>query len=163
MIPVSDSLSALSRRERGLVGLLVAGALPLAVVFLVLLPLVEARQAASQRLAEARELHLWVSTQARLYPPVEDPAGEAGPRPAAGMSGLEQSLVDAGLRAAVSSLSNQGADRVALRFDRVAFGRFMPWFAGLADTAGYTPESFSIESLGAPGYVAVALVLEPGA
>ena len=112
---------------------------------------------------KARELHLWVSTQARLYPPVEDPAGEAGPPPAAGMSGLEQSLVDAGLRAAVSSLSNQGADRVALRFDRVAFGRFMPWFAGLADTAGYTPESFSIESLGAPGYVAVALVLEPGA
>ena len=65
MIPVSDSLSALSRRERGLVGLLVAGALPLAVVFLVLLPLVETRQAASQRLAEAREFVLrawWVVT-----------------------------------------------------------------------------------------------------
>ncbi|WP_417525317.1 type II secretion system protein GspM [Marinovum sp.] len=161
MIPLTDSLAALSGRERRLVGLLVGLALPLAAVFLLILPLVEARQAAMQRLAEARDLHLWVATQARLYPPARGSETPASARPDASMAGLEQSLVAAGLREAVTALSNQGADRVALRFERVSFDGFMRWFAALEATAGYRPENFTIEDAGTPGHVAVALVLEP--
>lgn len=161
MISLTDSLAALSGRERRLVGLLIGLALPLAAVFLLILPLIEARQAASQRMAEARDLHLWVATQARLYPPSERAETPAGARPDASMAGLEQSLVAAGLREAVAALSNQGADRVALRFERVGFDGFISWFAALDETTGYRPESFTIEAAGTPGHVAAALVLEP--
>lgn len=159
MTDLTDALLALSRRERWLIGLLVGLVLPVAVVFLVLAPMIERQGEAARDLTSRRAQLDWIETQARLHPPVQDSTGGA-PKAGGGLSGLEQSLVAAGLREQVSALTNRRDGAVELRFDRVAYGALMPWLATLARDVGYAPATFTIEAKSTPGLVSAMLVLE---
>ena len=107
-----DALGRLSGRERWLLALLLAVVGPLALGLLWLAPLAETRKAALERLSEARALQVWVQGRAAekaLIVAVAAPEKH----PPIGASGLEQSLISADLRGALSSLSDLG-DGVAL-------------------------------------------------
>lgn len=159
MIDPTDALLSLSRRELRLIGVLAGAVVPLAVIFLLLAPMVQSQREAARELESRRAQLEWIETQARLHPPV--PEREGAPAPSGGgLSGLEESLVSAGLRRQVSALTNRRDGAVELRFDEVAYGALMPWLAQLARDVGYAPATFTIEAAPTPGMVSAMLVLE---
>lgn len=160
MTDLVDTLTALSTRERRLVGLLLAIVLPLAVVFLVIVPLVERRSAGAQTLGEAEDLLEWVQSNARLYAAVSEPGAEA-PTGVPGLAGLEQSLVATGLRDQLAALTNRGGGAVELSFDAIAFDRLMIWLTELPQDTGYQAGEVTVEATETPGTVSARLVLEP--
>lgn len=149
-----------SRRERWLLGLLALVGLPALVVFGLLLPLHEARQAAARDLQEARALLSWVTArsaeQSRLSPPAA-----VAPRAPIGMSGLEQSLLDSNLRHRVSQLSARSEGGIALRFDAVPFTGLMDWLSRQEPGWGYRIADLRITRSAESGIVAAALTLQP--
>jgi len=87
-------LALLSARERVLLGLLAGVVLPVAVAFLVVLPMQAEREAARVAALEARVLRDWVAGQVAQLPPEGLAASvEAVASAPIGISGIEQSLV----------------------------------------------------------------------
>ena len=155
-----DALGRLSGRERWLLALLLAGVGPLALGLLWLAPLAETRKAALERLSEARALQVWVqgrSAEKALIVAVAAPEKH----PPIGASGLEQSLISADLRGALSSLSDLGDGRIELSFEAVAFDPLILWLSAADPQWGYDITSFRFDRLEDPGLVAVALQLQP--
>lgn len=161
MINLTDALLSLSQRERWLVGLLFGGVLPLGIVFLILVPLWEQRQEAYRALNDAEGVLQWVQEQARHYPAPAGQEQSTQDRPAPGLSGLEASLVAAGLRDQVTALTNRRAGSVELRFDSVSFARLMPWLTQAETTSGYRLTGMTLDRTETDGRVAAALTLEP--
>lgn len=155
-----DFLLARSPRERWLLGVLVLGVLPLALVFAVLLPLRAAQQDALDARTEAVAMNLWVQDRA-LEMAQLGAAPQASPQSAIGMSGIEETLIDAGLRDAVTDLVQDSRGQVALRFDQVRFTRLMGWLSGVAPTWGYDVNVFRIEAGPVSGDVEASLTLVP--
>lgn len=153
-------LLTLSARERLLIGIVVFFALPLAVVFVVLLPMVETRKHAEQAHIQALALQSWVqdrATQAAdLVPATSQQIG-----PPLGLAGLEQSLIESNLRRAVTSLSARSNDGVELIFDKVDFLRFTTWLAGQHPEWGYALDSYRMEATDTPASISVSLILSP--
>lgn len=156
-----DFLLPLSRRERGLIAALVFGILPLAVAFLVLLPLAERVPAARQAETDARTLYQWV--QARVAEKQALPApSEAGSGMPIGSGGLEQSLIAVGLRPAVASLDVRDSGVIDLRFDAVRFVALADWLSASEPRWGYVLTRFRFDHLPeTPGKVAAQLELTP--
>lgn len=154
-----DLLLPLSRRERGLLGLAVL-ILLLGVGVGGLLPLQEARQEAAVARQEARDLQAWVS--ARI---VEKQSLKRAETPIVskpiGLSGIEQGLVSARLRPAVSELVRQEDGGVTLRFDEVDFLRLARWLSNAHPAWSYQIAQFRLEALDTPGQVAAWLTLSP--
>lgn len=152
-------LTDLSARERVLVLALVAMAIPLAVAFLGVLPALEARSAARTAAAEAAALRDWVAAQVTDLPPegLAAPAKAAAPAPI-GLSGLEQSLLQAGLRDSVTQLANRPDGGVDLEFAAVDFARLMGWLHDTAPGWGYRVAAFRFER-DAPGLATAAFTL----
>lgn len=133
-----------SRRERWLLAMMIVLALPMAAVFGLVLPLSEARAAAQNRVNEARLIDEWVADQAALYLAQGAILGDAGAeiRPPIGISGIEQSLVEAGLRKDVTELANSADGGVTLRFESVAFTGLTKWLSQNEKSWGYDLDAF---------------------
>ncbi len=155
-----DMLLRLSPRERVLLGLLVAVVLPALIWMFAIAPLQARHTAALQAQSDIRALGGWVVDRAAEHARL---SADAGPErmPPLGISGLEQSLVAAGLREAVSELGGQADGRIELRFDTVAFTDLAGWLSQSDPGWGYDITAFRLERGEEPGLVAVDLTLEP--
>lgn len=156
-------LAGRTRRERWLLGLLVFVALPMAAVYLAVLPMAQTREEARRSVSEAQALEAWVAVQATQYAArtaavVEETAPVAGP---IGISGIEKSLVAAGLRGDVSELANNGSGGITLRFDEVRFTVLMDWIASVSEAWGYSMTGFSFDRGEREDVVAAELRLAP--
>lgn len=155
-----DALARRAPRERLLLALLAFAVLPAALWLALLDPLAARRAEARAALAETRALADWVAARRAEIAALAVP-GEAGPRPPIGLSALEQSLIEAGLRAAVSDLANRDGGGIELRFETVNFRALMAWL-GRADPGwGYDIAALRLSARDAPGLVAAELRLVP--
>lgn len=155
-----EFLAARPPRERWLIGALVLVVLPLAVVVGVLLPLRDAHDDALRAEIDARALQTWVVQ--RVGEKLElARAPDAQPVKAIGSSGIEQSLIDAGLRADVSELGVRDNGVIELRFDLVTFTTLANWLSASKPAWGYSVSSFRIEATDTSGKVSVSLALTP--
>ena len=156
-----DFLLQRDPRERALLALLVFLVIPLAILLGVLLPLREERAAAERALLDAAELQTWVSARAdemsRLAAPA---AGAARSRPI-GSSGIEASLIEAGLRPFLSGLNVRPGGRVELQFDEVTFVMLANWLSAMAPGWGYEIADFRFEALETPAKITARLTLVP--
>ena len=155
-----DLLVKLAPRERVLLGLLVLVVLPGALWVAVLEPLAARRAQAGAELAEARALHDWVQARSTEMAALGQ-ADNTGPRAPVGLSALEQSLMAARLREAVTGLANGTDGGIELRFDAVEFGVFMAWLSAQDPGWGYDIASFRIGQTEEPGLVSAELRLRP--
>ncbi|QAX32071.1 type II secretion system protein GspM [Leisingera sp. NJS204] len=153
-------LLPLNRRERLLLAALLLAVLPLGAGFALLLPLHERRLAAEQAQAEAAALQAWAAgrlaekqTLARSAPPA--------PGAPAGLSGIEQRLIAAGLRRRLSGLGSGPGETVELRFDSIGFEELGAFLMGAHPAWGYRLRSFRFEAQEAPGRVAAWITLAP--
>jgi len=155
-----DFLLARSARERRLLAGLVLVALPLAVVFGLLLPVQAQLESLRRAEAEAEVLYLWVAARA-------SEAAELGPverleaRPPIGSSGLEQGLIAAGLRGAVTDLGTRDNGIVELRFAEVDFTALANWISSARPEWGYDISNFRFEAGAQSGVVSATLSLTP--
>ncbi|WP_146591305.1 type II secretion system protein GspM [Puniceibacterium confluentis] len=155
-----DLLARLAPRERVLLAVLVLGVLPAALWFAVLEPLATRRVAAEAELREARALAGWVSARAGELAAL-DQGDSTGPRAPVGLSAVEQSLISAELRGAVSELSNRTGGGIELRFETVAFADLMHWLSAQDPGWGYDIDAFRLRAATAAGEVAAELRLMP--
>jgi len=141
-------LVGLSRREGLLIALLALVVLPLGVIYGVGRPLAERRDAARVALAEARSTELWVAEQAILYATMTRNANTpqmARTTTPIGISGIEASLREAGLREVATELANAADGGITLRFDAVRFTHLVEWLTAQNDLWGYDLAGFSFE------------------
>jgi len=155
------ALAQRSERERGLLLVLGVVVVPLAVVFLAVLPMMQARDAARLEAFEAGAMLGWVSEQVRALPAegTADAVDRAGAEPI-GISGIEESLVRDGLRGQVSQLSNRADDGVDLALDGAPFAVLGDWLQAMVPVWGYSIAAFRIEAA-SPGLVNATFELEP--
>ena len=162
-----DLLLRLSPRERILLALMGAVLLPGALWLGVGEPLLARHAAAVEARHETQALGLWLvdraAEQAQIAATTQGARAPGGADPAnpIGISGLEQSLVAAGLRPQVSELSAQSGGAVRLRFDAVQFTRLANWLSASDPGWGYDIAALRIERTDAPGAVAADLTLDP--
>lgn len=162
---LSELLLALSGRERVLIALLAVIVLPLGMIYGVAIPLAERREAARATTAEARATELWVADQAvtfaELSRDVARVSGVSRAVSAIGLSGIEASLRDVGLRKAASELSNTADGGVTLQFDSVRFTRLADWLTAQRDVWGYDLVGFTFERGPREDVISADLRLEP--
>ncbi len=150
-------------RERWLLALLVLLILPVTLIFLWLLPQMDARAAAEQNLRTAENLRLWVAERVAEKAALDAalPDTPTGPVAAIGISGIEQSLIAAGLRDAVTRLANRDSGGVELGFDVVEFRALSDWLETQTTAWGYQIDAFRFDATDTPGSVAATFLLEP--
>jgi type II secretory pathway component PulM len=155
-------LAQLSGRERLLVAVLAGVVVPLGVLFAVVQPLMQQRDAARSHAFEARAMLEWVSQQVEALPPdaltsTRDPGAVSQP---IGISGIEQSLMREDLRDQVTQLSDRsGGGGVELEFDAVPFDRLTGWLQRTVPDWGYRIAEFRIEKDDDPGLVSAYFAL----
>ena len=155
------ALAQLSDRERVLLFLLAIVIVPVAVIFLAVMPLMETRDRANDQLRESKALLVWVSDQVRLMPAeVAGNAAETGASAVIGLSGIEESLVTAGLREQVSKLSDRTDGGVDLSLEAAPFEQLSAWLTQMSPTWGYALSAFRIEAA-TPGLVNANFELRP--
>jgi len=158
-------LSGLSPREIGLLIVLGGAALPVAVVFAMLLPVLNAHGAAGRAAALARADFDWLRAQlvaadtAGLLAMAAQPGATPGSDRPTGLAALERSLVDAGLRQEVGFIGNAEGNGVRIEFEQVGFAAFMDWLGKTEARFGYDIGALRLEQGATPGRVAAALVL----
>lgn len=155
-----DLLLYLAPRERWLLAALFGLILPLGLLFGVLFPLQEARTVQIASRTEAIALNLWVQDRVREYAQIAQVA-ETGVPEVIGTSGVEQSLIVAGLRDQITELSGASDGRIDLRFDSVRFTFLMDWLSQVDLAWGYDIAMFRFEAGSESGNVAAALTLMP--
>ncbi|WP_297774255.1 type II secretion system protein GspM [uncultured Roseovarius sp.] len=168
MSVVTDRLTGfllgLSRRERWLLALLTLVAVPIGAIYGIALPLAETREAARAAVSEARATELWVADQALVYATLtrETAQTESTVRVTTpvGISGIEASLREAGLRDAASELANAADGGITIRFDEVRFTRLAEWLTTQNDIWGYDLAGFTFERGAREDVVAADLRLE---
>jgi type II secretory pathway component PulM len=157
-------LSGLSPRETGLLVVLGGVALPVAVVFAVVLPVLEAHAAAGRAAALARADLDWLRGQLAaadragllaMAAPAVAPVSDR----ATGLAALERSLVDAGLRQQVGFIGNAEGNGVRIEFEQVGFAAFMDWLGETEARFAYDIGALRIERGAGPGMVMAAVVL----
>ena len=156
-----DRLLQLSRRERFLLVLMAVIVLPALAWLLGLAPLNERRAAAERARQDSQSQALWVLDQAGEQAQLNAAPGAAGVATPIGISGLEQSLVAAGLRQQVRELGGEGDGRMALRFDSVVFTELMGWLSNNDPTWGYDITNFRLQRGAEAGMVVAELTLQP--
>jgi type II secretory pathway component PulM len=160
MTRMIDLLLRRSRRERRLLGVL-TGVLAAALLWLWLIsPLLTTRATLQRQLTQAQALQHWVAERAadQLL------LGQATDQihgPPIGISGLEQGLVVAGLRAQVTRLSGQGDGEIDLAFEAVEFTALARWLSQMDPGWGYEIIRLRLHRHTDPGLVAAELVLAP--
>lgn len=159
---LAEALLNLSRRERLLLAVLAAIGLPVAVVFGLILPLADAQSRARGEASEALEIRNWVAARAAEAPSPVGPATAAGEaQEPIGISLLDGSLREAGLRDAVDTLANRGEGEVELGFGNVRFSALASWLDRMAPGWGYEIATLRFDRGEAGDVVAARLVLRP--
>lgn len=155
------ALAQMSERERLLLLLLGAVVVPLAVIFLAVLPLTQARDGARNQASEAAAMLDWVAGQVRALPAEGVDArltseATAGP---IGISGIEDSLVRSGLRARITELSDRPEGGIGLALEGASFDVLGAWLQEMTPVWGYRFASFRIEAA-EPGLINAVFELE---
>lgn len=160
---LAHALARRTRRERLLLGLLMGLALPVGFVFLVVLPLMVQGDTARAALADAEAERQWyVARQVEIAAlPVAGAGIGVSVTPPIGLGGIEERLIGAGLRDAVSLLTTVQGDAVSLTLADVSFNALMDWIDAVERDAGYRLAALRLER-GTPGLVSADLRLEPG-
>lgn len=160
-----DMLIARSRRERWLLALLVAVALPFGYVYGVVLPLNERYERARTELEDARALKRWLHerrAELESLPPVrEDARTGAEARPVPGLGGIETRLREAGLDAAVEQLASADEEGIALKLQEVVFTELMRWLDALQAETGYRVVRLALQRGARAGRVEADMLLRP--
>ncbi|MEO9496868.1 MAG: type II secretion system protein GspM [Vibrio splendidus] len=149
-------------RERILMGILVLVIVPVALVFGILLPLQDQQKESLRARDEAIQLRDWVITQslaAEQIPKISETS--AAVKKPIGSSGIEQSLISADLRPAISNLDVRDTGAIELQFDRVTFTRLANWMSENTLTWGYELTEFRFEAIQESGKVSARLTLTP--
>lgn len=155
-----DALLRLSGRERMLLAL-TAALVPLGVGMALLLPLQDQRIAAHTARAEARDLQTWVMARIDEKQSLTRAIPALSQSPI-GTSGVEQSLIAARLRPALSALSAEAGGTIDLRFDTVDFVALANWLSDMHPGWGYDITSLRLEAQeDAPGRIAAWITLRP--
>jgi type II secretory pathway component PulM len=156
-------LARRSARERGLLAVFLWLVLPVVFVFMVLQPLLEQRAVARAGLAEAEATQRWyIARQVEIAAlPVRGETPEAPRVAAVGLGGLEDRLIDAGLRNSVTLLANVQGDSVSLTLQDVPFDGLMLWAESIEAEAGYSVSALRLERGADGGLVSAELRLEP--
>ncbi|WP_412552895.1 type II secretion system protein GspM [Shimia sp. MIT1388] len=158
---VLDFLLTLTRRERGLLALLTGVVVPVTVIFAVVLPLQDRRQAAEQAQLEALALQRWVADQSREMAVLSRVSPRETIGAPIGSGGIEQGLIAAQLRRSVTVLDADGEDGVEVQFDRVDFLKLAAWLRSAHPEWGYEIVAFRLEATEEPGVVSTWLDLRP--
>jgi len=153
-----DLLSRLAPRERVLLAIMIVVALPAGLILGLLLPLHEMRNAALDDRTDALALNLWVQARVVELQALPQPNVQTVAAPI-GTSGIEQALIDRGLRDAVSQLSADSDGVVTVRFDEVRFGRLADWLSDAHPRWGYDIAALRLDATDTEGSVAAALTL----
>ncbi|MBN8292964.1 type II secretion system protein M [Rhodobacter sp. NTK016B] len=156
-------LARRSKRERTLLTLLALGAVPVAFVGLIALPLIDARDAARAELDAARATRDWYAArqvEIAVLPALDTAEPEAEPPAPVGLGGIEAGLIAADLRNVVSQLANAPDRGVRLSFAAAPFAGVMDWVDGLAEGSGYSVAALVLERV-SPGLVDADIRLEP--
>lgn len=155
------ALAQLSERERLLLALMVLVAVPVGIVFLVILPLMEAREAAHRRAADNAALLTWVAAQVTQMPvDAEASVGGEARTPTIGIAGIEESLVSADLREQVVQLANRSDGGVNLSMEDAPFDTLSQWLRQMKGSWGYNLTAFRFEAA-SPGLVNAVFELAP--
>jgi len=160
MARMIDMLLQLSRRERGLLGLLGLVLLPALLWVWLIAPLLDNRSAITQQVNEARALQFWVAARAADQQQLGQLQGKQL-APPIGISGLEQSLVAAQLRQQVARLGGQQDGSIELSFEAVEFALLASWMSQMDPGWGYDITVLRLQRRAAPGLVAAELTLQP--
>ena len=155
-----DRLLQLSARERRGLGLMVLVLIPALLWLWLISPLLERRAALTRQLHEAQALQIWVADRAADQLQLGQ-AQSSQPQPPIGLSGLEQSLVQAQLRAQVTRLAAQTEGGIELGFERVEFTVLASWLSQMDPGWGYDIASLELQRHADPGWVAAKLTLAP--
>jgi type II secretory pathway component PulM len=119
---------------------------------------VEARQSATRRLAETQAIEHWVMARNAEFRALGDRAASRDVAPV-GISGIERSLVAAGLRGAVDTLEDGRDGRIELSFGSVSFREFALYADRISTELGYDIDALRIEGGETPDLVSVSLEL----
>lgn len=164
MSSLSERFGQLTGRERGLLLLLVAVILPVALWFIVAEPLIEGRERAKGRLADARDLHAWVLVRDAEWSARSSDAPVArAPAAPVGLSGLEAALTAAGLRQSVAALENARDGGIVLKLDDVPFVELGAFMERAETELGYDLDNIRLTRGESAGSVAADLALKPEA
>jgi general secretion pathway protein M len=159
MMRLALALSALSGRERWLLALLVAVALPAAIWLALAEPLVKRRAEARTALAQAADTRAWLISQRAVLAALPPPP-PPGPPPE-GLGGLEARLATLNLPRGAGQLADAGDGAVTLRLTSVPFVDLMPWLEGVQAQAGYRLAAITLTTGPGPALVTADLRLEP--
>lgn len=156
------ALARLSDRERILLLLLCAVVVPVALVALVAMPLIDARDRTARDLGEAHAVRAWVAQQITLLPPENVQSGATGVQASEpmGITGIEESLVRIELRDFVTQLANREDGGVDLTLEGAPFDRLGDWLLAMSPRWGYNLDAFRIDATD-PGLVNATFELEP--
>lgn len=157
-------LAGLTRRERILIALVLFIALPAGLVQAVALPLLARNEAARAAVAEAEALQDWLrarQAELALLPAASENPQAATNIPPAGLSALEDSLTQAGLRQSLSLFTNPSGASVSLRFQSVGFTQLMPWLDDVERRMGYRVATLRLSRGDQANLVEAEIQLEP--
>lgn len=154
-------LLGLSSRERWMLAGLFGLVLPLAVIFLWILPLSELRTNGVRNLKEAKILNSWV-----IERNAEDvilrsmqPTAQTNEVAAIGISAIEESLKQANLRDAVTRLAGGDEGAIELKIEDVDFQMLTQWLSETEPNWGYQIASFRFERTDRAGLVTAEFLL----
>jgi len=155
-----EFLLKLAPRERRLLAVLFVLVLPVGLVVGVLVPLHQAQSEALTARSDAIALNIWVQERHDELKGLKR-APDFQPRAAIGTSGIEASLIDAGLRDDIRELSVDGLGTVQMRFETVRFVALMTWLSATNTTWGYDIAQFRLEPSPVSGMVTASFTLVP--
>ncbi len=158
---LAELLLALSANERRLLAILCGLVLPLAVIFLWVLPLADRGAAAQRDLSTARALMVWVTHRIEESAALVDGQTNAIPKNGApvGLSGIEKGLNEAGLRPYVTRLAGRDDGAVELVIEDAPFATVTAWTSAVRPVWGYRIVSFHIQRTDRAGQVAAEFLL----
>jgi type II secretory pathway component PulM len=141
----------------GLFGLI----LPLALIFLWILPLSEMRVDSVRNLKEAKTLNSWVierNTEEAVLRAMQ-PKAQTNEVAAIGISAIEESLKRANLRDAVTRLAGGDGGAIELQIEKVDFQLLTNWLSETEPNWGYQIANFRFERTDRAGLVTAEFLL----
>ena len=148
-------------RERVLIGALVMVVLPMAAIFLLVLPSLQALSNSHQDVQAAHLESTWVAQKVRDNGAVRVSGPKREKIDPLGLSGLEEVLRNAGLHQSVGRMANRDAGAIEITFEQVEFEQLARWVSVNQSSWGYTIQTFRIDDHIRDGFVDAEFHLEP--
>jgi type II secretory pathway component PulM len=151
----------MSGRERSLVLVLLLLVAPVGLWFIVASPLLDARESAIARLAEARSLDAWVRARDAEWAARAGATGPSATVAPVGLSGLDRALTEAGLRETATRLENARNGAIAIRLEEAEFALVGPFLEQVERSLGYDIGSLRLLREDEAGLVTAEMELTP--